>query len=191
MTTPFGFVPIGTTDGSDYHGKLRDVILDNGANLFIGDMLINSTSVAGDKVQRVETALAATLGALLVGALVEIYPDFTDEGTLVRNYHAAGADGDGRIAYGSQVIYAAREDADTSVIDGTEIGGSVSLIQTTTGDLITGISGQALDSSTAIAGITLPLRILQLDQQQGNDYQVAAGGDGSIFQVVINEGDIA
>ena len=39
--SPFGFVPIGTTDGSDYHGKMREVeFLDTDAvACFIGDMV--------------------------------------------------------------------------------------------------------------------------------------------------------
>ena len=35
-----GFVPISTTDGADWHGKLREVEIGAGvANTFLGDMM--------------------------------------------------------------------------------------------------------------------------------------------------------
>lgn len=183
--TAFGFVPIGTTDGADYHGKMRDVIIDDGANAFVGDMLIRGgTILAADKALRLTPAATAAAGNTLIGALVSIYPDFTDEGSLTRNYHASGADGEGRICYGNDVVYAAREDAVADAISGLEIGGSVDLI-TGAGNTITGMSGMSLDSSTAAADLVQALEILRLGLAEANDY-VSAGDTGAIFQVKIN-----
>jgi len=184
--TAFGFAPIGTTDGADYHGKMRDVILDDGANAFVGDMLIlGGTALAADTVPRLTPAASAAAGNTLKGALVSIYPDFTDEGSLVTNYHASGADGVGKVCWGEDVIFAAREDALVGPIDGTEIGGSVDLI-TGTGSVITGISGMALDSSSAALDKAQALNLLQLDLQQGNVFEATVGGTGAIFNVSIN-----
>lgn len=181
----FGFVPVGTTDGSDYHGKMRDVILDTGANAFLGDMLVAGTNLAADETLRVTPAASGAAGNTLVGALVEIYPDFTDEGSLVRNYHASGQDGEGRICYGNDVIFEAREDAVAAAIDGADIGGSVDLIAGA-GDLITGVSGHLLDSDTAAANLTQALEILRLGLQQANDFVAPGAANGAIFQVKIN-----
>ena len=190
--TPFGFVPLGTTDGSDYHGKMRDVVLDTATNslpLFQGDMLASITPAVTDKVQRVEQADEASFTDLL-GSLVEIFPDFNDEGSLIANFIAAdSADRSGRVVYGSDVIYAVREDAVGGALDGADIGLAADMAASAAGDIITGISGQALDSSVAVA-TTGQFLLLQLDQQQGNDFAVS-GGVGAIWQVTINPGATA
>lgn len=185
MTTPFGFVPIGTTDGSDYHGKMRDVIIDDTIATYVGDMMVNATNVAADLVKRVDSATGvAPAGDTFVGGLVEIFPDFTDEGSLISNFApVSGGDRSGRIVYGSEVIYEAREDAVGELITGDEIGGSVDII-TGTGSDITGISAMSLDSSTAAANLTQAMAILQKDQQIANVGSV--GSVGALWQVTIN-----
>jgi hypothetical protein len=184
--TAFGFSAIGTTDGSDYHGKMRDAILDDGANMFVGDMMIlGGTALAADTLPRITPAASAAAGNTLLGALASIYPDFTDEGSLTRNYHLSGSDGVGKIVEGSEVVYACREDALVDPIDGTEIGGSVDLI-TGTGSTITGMSGMALDSDSAALDKAQALNLLALNEQQGNVFEATVGGTGAIFNVSIN-----
>ena len=183
--TAFGFAPINTSDGSDYHGKMRDVILDDGADAFIGDMLIlGGTALAADEFPRLTPASSAAAGNTLKGALASIYPDFTNEGSLVTNFHDASVQGDGigKVCWGEDVIFAAREDADGGAMDGTTIGGSVDLI-TGTGDTISGMSGMALDSSSAALDKVQALNLLQIDLQQGNAFGLSGG---AIFHVSIN-----
>ncbi len=180
----FGFSPVGTTDGADYHGKMREIILDDGAAAYMGDMLILSgTILATDKVERMAPAATGAAGNTLVGALTEVYPDFTDEGSLITNYHPAGSDGSGRICYGTDVIFAAREDAVADVISGLEVGGSVDLV---TGTPALDVSAMALDSDTAAANLTQALKIVRLGEQVSNEFAAAAGDVGAVFHVTIN-----
>lgn len=169
-----GFVPVSTTDGSDYHGKMRDLILDGLALCYLGDLVEGIASLAADEVQRVSTYGDNTAVTTLIGAVVEFYPDFTDEGSLLTNYHPAGAsaadDAQGvRVVYGSEVIYAAElNDAAAAADDGVNIGDTRNTAGNgTTGDNITGISGaQVSNASTANDAVT----IYGLEQQQGNDW---------------------
>jgi len=184
--TAFGFTAIDTLDGSDFNGKLREIIIDDGAAAFVGDMMIlGGTALAADKTPRVTPAGDAAAGNTLLGALMEVFPDFTDEGSLITNYAPAGADREGRIAYGDQVVYLAREDALVGPIDGTEIGGSVDLI-TGTGDTITGMSAMALNSDTAALDKAQALNLLRLGRSADNAFEATVGGTGAIFEVSIN-----
>jgi hypothetical protein len=111
------FAPIGTTDGSDWHGKLREVEIAAGvANTFLGDMMaLSGTGSADGRAEGVILGTAGDAGAFgaaggaddLAGAIVEFVPDFTDEGSLTRNHHATGAIQRGRLVYGPGVIYTA------------------------------------------------------------------------------------
>lgn len=55
------FVPISTTDGADWHGKLREAEIGSGvANVFLGDMMAGSGTGSADG--RAEGILLATAG---------------------------------------------------------------------------------------------------------------------------------
>jgi len=108
------FAPIGTTDGSDWHAKMREVEIGAGvANTFLGDMMALSGTGSADG--RAEGVVLGVVGPSvagadarnLAGAIVEFTPDFTDEGTLIRNFHLTGADQLAKLIYGSDVIYEA------------------------------------------------------------------------------------
>lgn len=180
----FGFVPVDTLDGADYHGKMRDVTIDDTTASFVGDFMSAGTNVAADENQRVQTSLPADAYAALVGALMEIYPDFTDEGSLITNYAAAGAgDRQGRVVRGDDVIYQAREDALVDPLDGADIGTGVDLINPG-GDTVTGMSGMLLDSSSTAA--TGQFLIRRLGKLADNAFEAVVGGPGAIFEVSIN-----
>lgn len=165
-----GFAPVGTTDGSDYHGKLQDVIIDDAVAAFVGDITIAGTQVATDEVPRVEAQQAVTDDSF-GGVLVEIYPDFTDEGSLITNYVPAGAgDRGGRVAVGNEVVYVGEDSI--GGIDGTDIGSSF-LTALAAGDVITGVSGQTISNTAGVAG-DVGITILGLQQKVGNEYGVGA-----------------
>ena len=157
------FAPIGTTDGSDWHGKLREVNLDAAiANTFLGDMM---TSLAnGPADGRAEDVDIATVGDVaaagavstnqLLGAVVEFTPDFTDEGTLIRNFHLTGAAQLAKLVYGSDVIYEAPANVALAL---TDIGTNKNLSLGAGGSIVTGIGthGIGADSATALAQLRI------------------------------------
>ncbi len=188
-----GFVPIGTTDGADYHGKLQVVqfqVLDPVA-AFLGDMVATgsgtSAALATDRYPSVRQAVGAE-GAVdtpdtLLGAIVEFLPDFTDEGSLVTNYRTPLTAQSARITHGSAVIYGAECDNAVTALDGTDIGSLVDLTQPAgpfvppdigSGDEITGISGQVLDASSAGTSGT-QLLIRSFNELQGDRQGVPPG----------------
>jgi hypothetical protein len=111
------FNPIGTTDGADWHGKMREVEIASGvANVFLGDMMAGSgTGSADGRAEGVIIATAGDAGAFgaaggaddLIGAIVGFTPDFTDEGSLIRNFHLTGTAQLAKLVYGSDVVYEA------------------------------------------------------------------------------------
>lgn len=111
------FTPVGTTDGADWHGKLREVEIESAvANVFLGDMMaLSGTGSADGRAEGVILATAGDATAFggaggstdLAGAVIGFTPDFTDEGTLIRNFHLTGADQLAKLVYGSDVIYEA------------------------------------------------------------------------------------
>ena len=167
---PFGFMPIGTTDGSDYHGKLQQVHLlaADTAAVWIGDMVTVSAngSDATGKLQAVKRASAGT-NSPLMGSLVSLDPDFTDEGSLTTQYRVASTARTGKIAAGSQVLYVAQEDSVGNAIEAGEVNNNIN-ITATTGDTITGQSKEELDSDSAATGATLQMRLHHLQDIPGN-----------------------
>lgn len=157
-----GFTPIGTMDGSDYHGKLAVVLFSASDTVpaFQGDMVIEDLTnpAAANKyppvTQAVGTEGTPSLPAVLLGAIAEFYPDFTDEGSLITNFRAASTARQARITRGTAVIYAVAADNLVSIIDGLDIGDTLDMIQpaSPSGDIVTGISGQVLDSSDVATG---------------------------------------
>ena len=167
----FGFMPVGTTDGSDYHGKLERVsmLVGDTAAIFIGDMVTLSaegspTSGVGRAVKR---AAAGTNNPLL-GSLVSVDPDFTDEGSLTTLHRVASTARTGRVVVGSQVLYVAQEDSVGNNIEATEVNNNINIATLVAGSTVTGRSRLELDSSSAATGATLQFRLHGLHEVPGN-----------------------
>lgn len=163
-----GFVPIGTTDGSDYHGKLRDVYLPSGlANTFLGDMvtLAASGGPADGSAEPVGLPADETTSQNLIGAIVGFVPDFTDEGSLLTNYHVTGSAQFARVPFGNKVIYEAPARDAIPIAD----IGSNRTVQTSdvAGSTITGLSGHGIGPTATVA--TDPLRILGASRTESDD----------------------
>lgn len=180
------FVPIGTTDGADWHGKLREgVILAAVADVFLGDMLTTATE-GSDATGRAEAVTIATEGTgnALAGAVVEFTPDFTDEGSLTRNYHLTGADQRCKLVYGSDVIYEAPQVAGT-VLTVAEINDNTNLDNTTTGgNTTTGISGDGIAGTASAVGDQFRLR--GFTSTESDEASTAIGALGATWRVTIN-----
>lgn len=176
---PSGFTPVGTTDGSDWHGKLRTVQFadDYAASAFVGDIVkLTGTGSVDGKYEQVEVAAA---GDANIGAIVEILPSFEDEGSLTQMYKPASTERLAKVCFGSEVLYEVQEDSDGGALATTDIGSDIDLIAGA-GNTITGISGQEIDSSTAGSGTQF--RIRHIARREDNEL-----GDFCRWIVTVND----
>lgn len=176
---PSGFTPVGTTDGSDWHGKLRTVQFadDYAASAFVGDVVkLTGTGSVDGKYEQVEVAAA---GDANIGAIVEILPSFEDEGSLTQMYKPASTERLAKVCFGSEVLYEVQEDSDGAALATTDIGSDIDLIAGT-GNTITNISGQEIDSSTAGSGTQF--RIRHIARREDNEL-----GDFCRWIVTVND----
>lgn len=176
---PSGFTPVGTTDGSDWHGKLRTVQFadDYAASAFVGDVVkLTGTGSVDGKYEQVEVAAA---GDANIGAIVEILPSFEDEGSLTQMYKPASTERLAKVCFGSEVLYEVQEDSDGAALATTDIGSDIDLIAGA-GNTITGISGQEIDSSTAGSGTQF--RIRHIARREDNEL-----GDFCRWIVTVND----
>ena len=176
---PSGFTPVGTTDGSDWHGKLRTVQFadDYAASAFVGDVVkLTGTGSVDGKYEQVEVAAA---GDANIGAIVEILPSFEDEGSLTQMYKPASTERLAKVCFGSEVLYEVQEDSDGAALAATDIGSDIDLIAGA-GNTITGISGQEIDSSTAGSGTQF--RIRHIARREDNEL-----GDFCRWIVTVND----
>lgn len=174
----FGFTAIGTTDGSDYHGKLREVeFLDTDAvACFVGDMVTLTGTTGTDGFTPVVAQAAA--GNSLIGAIVEFFPDFDNENFINANgSRAASTARKARVAWGSDVLYVAQSSTTLVAAD----GGQNADIVVGTGGTITGTSGSEIGAVIG-AGATGQLRLHHVHNVVGN----AIGADAE-WVVSINE----
>ena len=184
------FVPIGTTDGADWHGKLREVEIGSGvANTFLGDMMtLSGTGSADGRAEGVAlatagdaTATTATGTTNLAGAVVEFTPDFTDEGTLVQNFHATGAAQLAKLVYGSEVVYEAPAITALAI---TDIGANRNIALGAGGSTITGIGTHGIGAAPAAADLG-QLRIIGASRIE-DDSGVAITDVGAFWRCRIN-----
>jgi hypothetical protein len=161
-----GFIPVGTTTGADYHGKLEKVcfLAADETDTFIGDP-VKLTGSSSDGYPSVAQCAA---GDRCYGVLVSLEPDFTDESSLsAANYRRADTLRYGFVAVGDDVIYSVQEDSVGGALAATDVGENIDII-VGSGDTVTGNSGVELDSETAAETNSLVFRIVGLDKKQGN-----------------------
>ena len=183
------FVPIGTTDGSDWHGKLREVELAAGvANTFLGDMLsLSGTGSADGRAEGVilgvaGPSVAGASAANLAGAVVEFTPDFTDEGSLVRNFHLTGAAQLAKLVYGNDVIYEAPVIGAGLAI--TDIGTNREISVGAGGSTITGVGTHGIDGASAPVALS-QLRIIGASKTE-DDSALAITDIGATWRCRLN-----
>lgn len=179
-----GARPIGTKTGADWNGKLRRVcfLAAQGTATFIGDFVkLDATTNADGTVPAV---IQAAAGDIMVGVLVSLEPDTTNEGSLsASNYRRASTLRYGQVAWGDDVLYTMLEDSVGGNIPITAAGTNINVI-VGSGDVNTGFSGMQLDSSTAATTNSLHLRLHNVTPRVGN-----ALGDYAEWTVSINLSD--
>ncbi len=179
-----GARPIGTMSGADWNAQLRRVCFpasDNTAT-FIGDFVKLAANASADGT--VPAVAQAAAGDIMVGVLVSLEPDTTDEGSLSRsNYRRASTLRYGYVAWGDDILYVIQEDSDAGNIPITAAGTNANVI-VAAGNTTTGMSGMEIDSSTAAVTNTLHLRLHYVEPKVGNTL-----GDYADWIVSINLSD--
>lgn len=184
----FGAVPIGTTDGSDWHGKMRECVLlaADGTATFLHDFVkLSGTGSADGKTPAVAQAAA---GDSIIGSIVSFIPNFADEGALSSrpNHRNASELRKCMVVWGSDVIYEMQEDADGGALAVTDIGRNCDIATVVAGSTITGISAMEIDSSD-VKDATAQLRLHSISQEQSALLGTAANGLNAKWYVTINE----
>ena len=175
---PFGFVPIGTTDGSDYHGKLREVefLAADAVACFIGDMVKLTGTTGADGFTPVVARAAAT--DAIIGAIVEFLPDFSSETFLTAgSSRTASTARKARVAWGSDVLYVAQASTTLTAAD----AGQNADIVVAAGSTVTGISGMEIGAAIG-SGATGQVRLRHVFNTPTNEL----GADAQ-WVVSINE----
>lgn len=168
----FGAVPIGTTDGSDYHGKLREVefLSTDAVASFLGDWVKLTGTTGTDGFTPVVAQAAA--GDAIIGAITEFLPDFENENFIGdgNNQRAANQAIKARVPFGSDVLYSSQ--ASTTLV-AADAGQNADIV-VAAGSTITGISGMEIGVVIA-AGATGQLRLHHavngIDNELGADAQ--------------------
>jgi hypothetical protein len=169
VDAPFGAVPIGTTDGSDYHGKLRQVQFAAGDSVvaFLGDFV--KLTGEGSTDGKIPVVARGAENEDLVGAIVSFDPLFSDEGSLssAPNHRTASVQRNAWITWGTQVLYEIQADELATALTAGDIGRNVDLTAGTTGSTITGISAMEIDSDS-VDDATKQFRLHSVANKVGN-----------------------
>lgn len=184
---PFGAVAIGTTDGSDYHGKMREVefVTGDAVACFLGDF-VKLTGTTGTDGKTPVVAQAAA-GEACIGAVQSFIPNFADEGTLssTPNHRAASTSRKAMVPFGSDVLYAIQEDGDTTPLTAGDAGRNVDII-VGSGSTVTGVSGMEINSDSVVDA-TAQLRLHHLRRDIDTQLGTVANGVNAQWVVTINE----
>ena len=120
---------------------------------------------------RAESLILGTAGVFavntstaLVGAIVGFTPDFTDEGSLIRNFHQTGSDQLAKLTYGTDVIYEST-DVNGSIVQAS-INTNRNIDTSVAGNQQNGISGMQIGAASN--GADGQLRILGFSRQEGD-----------------------
>lgn len=170
-TSAFGLAPYGGIN-NEGHGGVRPYYIPASydKDVFIGDLVVkdataNTKAINGHKPGSLETVkLFEASGTQTTGVVIGFEPinPYTPIGEQ-------GAKGTERVVYVSDdpnALYTIRANADS--IDGSAIGKNAD-IEAGTGSKFTGLSGTMLDGSTAETTATLPLKIIGIAQEEGED----------------------
>lgn len=153
---PFGAVPIGTSDGSDYHAKMREVefLSTDAVAAFVGDWVKLTGTTGTDGFTPVVAQAAA--GDAIIGAIVSFTPDFVNEAFIGdgNNQRAANQAIKAKVCFGSDVLYTSQ--ASTTLV-AADAGQNADIV-VAAGSTITGISAMEIGAVIA-AGATGQLRL--------------------------------
>lgn len=172
-------IPIRTLAGAPYQPNAQEVACTTANAIYIGDAvkLAGTGTVAGV----IEVDISADGGADIWGIVVGVVPTSYDSDPYKTT---ATTERTLLVETDLDLVYAVAEDAVGGAIDQeTALGSVVDLISNGSGNNVTGLSSNKLDSNTVATGSSAKLRIIGLSQ----DIKNSAGAAGSVYEVVINE----
>ncbi|MHB8602188.1 MAG: hypothetical protein ACYC9R_06400 [Nitrosotalea sp.] len=192
---PKGFIPVRHFDGSPWNGAVATYICttNDATAIFVGDLVVKEATIGagpaglqifGQNAEGLPTCIlasAATTGQNIVGVVTGFSPDPTN---LMNRYRLAST---ARLVYvcvDPTVIYECQEDGVGNNITAAMIGDNFAYT-TTAGNTTTGVSKQAIDSSTNAVTATLPLKVLGLSRRVGNAFGLSTT-DLAVFDVTLN-----
>lgn len=185
-TGAFGLRPVRHLNGAPWNGATVPCYISSAyaTALFIGDPVLQSPTQAEKHATGKYLTInksAGTDGTIILGVIVSFEPLRTD---LTKQYNPASTERIANVCMDPSVVYEVRGDGGGTLVD-YYIGANASLIATTTGDTITGLSGMQLDEGTTTdprADLTNPLLIVgashKADEEPLEDY--------TLWEVVIN-----
>lgn len=168
---PRGLSPVRYVNGRPYTGAVtRYFVPATDANaMFIGDPVIRAGSADGRGIPTVALATAAG-GAYVTGAIVGFEPN---PDNLSLTYRLASTARYVMVADDPDLLFQIQEDSVGGALAATSVSLNADLIAGT-GSTTTGQSGWMLDSSTAATTATLQLRIVEMQDVEGNDIGATA-----------------
>jgi hypothetical protein len=155
---PNGFTPIGTLNGSDYHGKMRRIAFAAGDAVaaYVGDLVKLTGTV--DATGKIPVVAQSAAGDASIGVLVSLDFNADDEsGLMTPLTRAASTARTGQVLFGQDILYKIQEDSVGNAIQITEAGLNCNVIVGTPSN-VTG-SGMELDSTSAAGTSTLNVRL--------------------------------
>lgn len=191
-----GFNPISTTDGSDWDAKMRQVVIPLAiGNVFLGDMVSPNTADPTEITEgRAESVRLATAGDFvtatttsIMGAVISFTPDFTDEGSLIRNFHQSGSDQLAKLVYGTDVIYESTDVDGSLTIADIQLNRNIDV--SVAGNVQNGISGMQIGAAPSSAALG-QLRLLGFTYSEGDaTASPPIGTAGSKWRCRLNNSD--
>jgi hypothetical protein len=148
-TGAFGLRPVRHINGAPWNGATVPCYVSAayGTALFVGDPVLQSPTAA----EKMATGLyltinksAGTNGVIILGVIVSFEPLYSD---LTKVYNPAETERIANVCMDPTVIYEVRGDGGATP-DDTFVGANASLIATTSGSTVTGLSGMQLDEGT-------------------------------------------
>ena len=161
---PYGFVPCNSNGGT-YTGQINRYFIPatDAVITAVGDLVTSAGSADADGIP---TVVRSTAGDDVRGVVVGFdWQDGTYEN--LPNYRPASVAAYVLVADDPNLFVRAQEDSDTSTIAATDIGNNVNFI-VANANSTTGRSQMEIDSNTVNTTITLPLKLIQLYQNNDN-----------------------
>lgn len=181
---PSGFTPIGTLSGSPWSGSIETFQLDatHAAVIGVGDLVMHTSDGYLDRYAAAGTQCIgcvvgvsplgegwnATTGALGDNALSATEPTLTGNGARSVAINTAGTI---YVATAPDLVMIAQEDGAATPLTLADIGLNVEALATLN---TAGNSLMEIDSSSAATTNTLPLRLLRVHPEPGNELASAA-----------------
>lgn len=197
----FGLKPVRYKDGSPWNGaaNLYYIPASDATAVYLYDA-VKSAGSGDASTTGVPTVTRAAAGDTIRGVVVGFCP--TTPGHLTSSLQPPSTEGPQYrpastamyvwVVDDPNVVFEVEEDGDTSSLQVANIGNNVDLVAGA-GSTTTGLSGMAIDSSSA-GTISAQLRILRLAYRAdgGNEASsTGAAGNTAIWEVMINEHELS